>query len=97
MSSDLATAFVERLQSDVMFQSRLAAEDSPAERLAFAREEGFDLSSEDVDAIKSALGIEELSDDDLEKVAGGFGSATTGSVIPSGGITASIAASSAAL
>ena len=41
-----------------------------------ARAAGYDLSAEDMPAIKSALGIEELSDEDLEKVAGGVGTTT---------------------
>ena len=76
MTTEAATAFVERLKTDEALQSKLAAAASRAERLALAREEGFDLSAGDAGAVRQALGIEELSDDDLDKVAGGMGMST---------------------
>jgi predicted ribosomally synthesized peptide with nif11-like leader len=81
VTTEAATAFAERLKSDEALQAKLAGATDRAERLALAREEGFELSADDVDAVKRALGIEELSDEDLERVAGGV-SATT-SVIAS--------------
>lgn len=71
-------AFVERLKRDVAFQSKLVDAPTPGERLAIAREEGFDLSHDDVAAVRRALSVEELSDDDLERVAGGVGAVTSG-------------------
>ena len=76
MTEETVTAFVERLSSDEAFRNRLAAAPTPEERQEMAREAGYDLGAGDMPAIKAALGIEELSDDDLEKVAGGIGTAT---------------------
>lgn len=83
-------AFVERLKRDVAFQSRLVDAPTPSERLAIAWEEGFDLSHDDVAAVRRALSVEELSDDDLERVAGGVGAVT-------GGIAGNVATAAAHL
>jgi predicted ribosomally synthesized peptide with nif11-like leader len=77
MTTEAATAFAERLKSDEALQAKLAGAADRAERLALAKAEGFDLSADDIGAVKQALGIEELSDEDLEKVAGGVGTGTT--------------------
>ena len=76
MSSEAAAAFAERLKNDESFANSLAEAATPQDRLEIARAAGFDLSPDDVEAVKSALGISELSDDDLEKVAGGIGTTT---------------------
>jgi predicted ribosomally synthesized peptide with nif11-like leader len=76
MTEETIKAFVERLSSDEAFRDRLAAAPTPEERQEMARAAGYDVGAEDMPAIKSALGIEELSDEDLEKVAGGIGTAT---------------------
>lgn len=97
MSKAGATAFAERLTSDEAFRSKLAEADR-AERLTLVRAEGFDLSADDVGAVKEALGIEELSEADLERVAGGGGTTTsvvssaTYSVISAGAAVAGAAA-----
>lgn len=77
MSGEAAVAFAERVKSDEAFQSRLAGAAGPAARLAIAREEGFDLGHDDVAAVKRSLGVEELSDEDLDHIAGGVGTSTT--------------------
>ncbi|HXH98519.1 MAG TPA: Nif11-like leader peptide family RiPP precursor [Gaiellaceae bacterium] len=98
MSTEAAIAFVERLKTDEAFLSRIGNAASPAERRALAREEGFELSADDIGAVKEALGIEELSDEDLEKVSGGTGTTTsvvssaTWSVISAGAVVAGAAA-----
>ena len=76
MTEETVRAFVERLSSDEAFRNRLAAAPTPEERQEMAREAGYDLGAGDMPAIKAALGIEELSDEDLEKVAGGVGTTT---------------------
>lgn len=83
MSSDSAVAFVERIRSDSEFQAKLADAQGPAERVALAREAGFDVSTEDIGAIRSTLGIEELSDEELERVAGGMSTTTAATIIGS--------------
>lgn len=73
MTTEAAAAFVERLLSDEAFRKRVVALEDPADRLALAREEGFDLSADDNPAIARALGVEELADQELEHVVGGVG------------------------
>ena len=88
MTEETIKAFVERLSSDEAFRDRLAAAPTPEERQEMARAAGYDVGAEDMPAIKSALGIEELSDEDLEKVAGGM-STTVASIAASASAVAS--------
>jgi len=76
MSEQGALAFAERVMNDEAFRDRLAAGSDRAARQAIAKEEGYDLGPEDMPAIKAALGMEELSDDDLERIAGQVGAST---------------------
>ncbi len=96
MSKDAAISFAERLKTDDAFQARLSGAADSSERLAILQAEGFDLSKDDVAAVKQALGIEELSDEDLERVAGGAGE-TTVATISAGYWSASVAVAAAAL
>jgi predicted ribosomally synthesized peptide with nif11-like leader len=95
VTTEAATAFAERLKSDEAFQAKLAGAADRAERLALVRAEGFEVSADDANAVKQALGIEELSDDDLEKIAGGVGSTTVATVVITV-ISAPVAAGAAA-
>ena len=72
MSDESAIAYAERVKSDPAFRLSLAAAPDPAARLTIASEAGYDLSPADIPAIKAALGLDELSDADLEQVAGGL-------------------------
>ncbi|HXH98065.1 MAG TPA: Nif11-like leader peptide family RiPP precursor [Gaiellaceae bacterium] len=72
MTTEAAVAFVERLKSDEALRAKLAGLESPAERLALARAEGFDLTADDGPAVERALGPEELADKELEQVVGGI-------------------------
>jgi predicted ribosomally synthesized peptide with nif11-like leader len=94
VSSEAAAAFAERLKTDESFQTTLAAAPDPAARLAIAREEGFDLGRDDVAAVKKALAIGELSDEDLERVAGGIGTTTS---VATSAVTVSVGAAAAFL
>ena len=76
MSTESALAFAERLKTDQAFVTKLA-EASKEERRALAKAEGFDLSDDDLGTVRQTLGFEELSDEDLERVAGGTGATTT--------------------
>jgi predicted ribosomally synthesized peptide with nif11-like leader len=76
MTEEAIKSFVEKLSTDEEFANKLASAPTPEERLKIANDAGFAISASDVDGIKAALNIEELSDEDLEKVAGGMGSAT---------------------
>ncbi|HXH97191.1 MAG TPA: Nif11-like leader peptide family RiPP precursor [Gaiellaceae bacterium] len=71
MTAETAEAFATRLRSDRAFLAKLAAAESAEERLAVAREEGFDLGPDDVRAVQRSFGVEELSEQDLELVSGG--------------------------
>jgi predicted ribosomally synthesized peptide with nif11-like leader len=57
MTAEAVAAFAERLKADEAFQSRLAGAADRAERLALAKAEGFDLSADDIGAVKEALGV----------------------------------------
>lgn len=72
MTTEAADAFVERLKTDAAFRSKVAGLENPDERLALAREEGFDLSADDGPALKRALDVVELADAELEQVVGGI-------------------------
>jgi predicted ribosomally synthesized peptide with nif11-like leader len=97
MTTEAATAFAERLKGDEALQAKLAGAASREERWVLAREAGFDLTADDVGAVKEALGIEELSDQDLEKVAGGTGTATSAVGSAMGSIASAAAVAAAAL
>ena len=73
MTEETVRAFAERITTDEEFARRLGSASSPDERLKIANDAGYDLSASDLSAIKTALNVEELSDEDLEKVAGGIG------------------------
>jgi predicted ribosomally synthesized peptide with nif11-like leader len=71
MSTNGATALYERFIADEEFRVRL--EDAPTndEKRRIVTEAGYDVSPEDLPTIRNLVGVRELSDEDLEKVAGG--------------------------
>lgn len=65
------------LEADSELRSELARQgDDPASRAAWARAHGFDVTAEELAARAADA---ELSDDDLEKVAGGWDGTGDGS------------------
>ncbi len=66
MSLDQAKAFMALVSGDKELQVRLGACDSSAERFIMARELGFTFSAEELKLART-----ELSDEDLDAVAGG--------------------------
>ena len=76
MSEQSAIAYAERIKNDSEFRLSLAAAPDREARRAVAQEAGYDVGAEDVPAIKAALGFSEISDEDLERVAGGTGGAS---------------------
>ena len=76
MTEEAIKSFVEKLSTDEEFANKLSSAATPEDRLKIANDAGFAVSASDVSGIKAALHIEELSDEDLEKVAGGFGTIT---------------------
>lgn len=73
MTEKSATAFAERLMNDPAFRERLLSAPNPAAGQAIVTDAGYDLSPGDLPALKAALGISDVSDDDLERIAGGVG------------------------
>ncbi len=92
MTEEAARAFAERVTTDEDFARRLGSASSPDERLKMANEAGYALSASDLSAVKAALSVEELSDEDLEKVAGGFGTGTVVASAAAAGIASAAAA-----
>ena len=84
MTEEAIKSFVEKLSTDETFANKLASAPTPEERLKIANDAGFAVNAFDVDGIKAALNIEELSDEDLEKVAGGMGTNTIVSAVTIG-------------
>src|SRR5258706_12027213 len=71
VTAEAAQAFAERIQTDQAFVDQLTAVEDRDEKLAVVRAAGYDMSPDDFPAFKDALGVSEISDEDLEKVAGG--------------------------
>jgi predicted ribosomally synthesized peptide with nif11-like leader len=69
MSVEAAKGFLEKLGEDKEFAEKLNAIQNDEGRLALAKESGFDFTNEELKLCVASTG--ELSDDDLEKVAGG--------------------------
>ena len=95
MTEETVRAFAERLTTDEEFARRLGSASSPDERLKMANDAGYDLSASDLSAIKTALSIEELSDEDLEKVAGGIGASASVGAATATAATAAVAVATA--
>ncbi len=87
---------MERVESDQGFRERLEAAPTNEAKQQIVRDAGFDVQASDLPAIRSLAGIQELSDDDLEKVAGGIGGATSVSVGASVGASVGVPAAAAA-
>ena len=66
MSEDQLKSFLEKVKGDTSLQEKLKAAADADAVLAIAKEAGFSLSADDLKNAQS-----ELSDDDLEGVAGG--------------------------
>ena len=67
MSIVSAKAFLERVENDEDFRKELVDRTSAEERMKFAKAQGFDFTKEEIDSLK-----DELSDEDLDAVAGGW-------------------------
>ena len=71
MSVEQAKAFIEKLDSDAAFRNRVVTADDNEARLNIAREAGYDFSMEELQQSVPAQVEEELSEDELEALAGG--------------------------
>jgi predicted ribosomally synthesized peptide with nif11-like leader len=72
MTSEAVNAFIERVGSDPAFRDQLAAAPTLEERLQIANAADFAIDAADLQAIRLTLQVEELSDEDLDAVAGGY-------------------------
>ena len=67
MSEEQLKAFLEKVQGDDSLQKKLKAAANPNVVVSIAKEAGFSISGDDLNKTKS-----ELSDEELEGVAGGL-------------------------
>ena len=79
MSEEQLKAFLEKVQVDTSLQERLKAAVDADAVTAIAKESGFSISADDLTKAQS-----ELSDEELEGVAGGFQSFAVGTWCPMG-------------
>ncbi len=68
MSEEQLKAFLEKVKGDTSLQEKLKAVADSDAVLAIAKEAGFSISADD---LKKAQSANELSDEELEGVAGG--------------------------
>lgn len=68
MSIESAKAFIERMKTDEDFNNRVSTAEDKEARIAFVKANGFDFSAEDIKDVNS-----ELTDEELDGVAGGWG------------------------
>jgi predicted ribosomally synthesized peptide with nif11-like leader len=95
MSEQGISALLERVRSDEGFRQRLEAAPTNEAKRQIVQDAGFDVDRSDLAPLRSLTGLQELSDADLEKVAGGAGSATdiaTAAVGSATGAAATVAA-----
>ena len=92
MSAQAVTALFERVSSDEEFRARLEAAATPEEKHRIVSEAGYEVTRDDVSVIRELAGVQELSDEDLENVAGGGDT-----VVIIGATGAAIVAAAAAL
>ena len=74
MSEDQLKAFLEKVKGDTSLQEKLKAASDADAVVSIAKEEGFSISIDDIKALlelSDEAGDVELSDEELEGVAGG--------------------------
>ncbi|QNI49588.1 Nif11-like leader peptide family natural product precursor [Synechococcus sp. A15-60] len=71
MSEEQLKAFLEKVQGDTSLQVKLNAARSNEAALDIAKDAGFAITAEDIQSKQSATA--ELSDEELESAAGGYG------------------------
>ena len=69
MSEEQLNAFLEKVKGDTSLQEKLKAAASPEAAIEIAKDGGFSITAEDIQSMQSAT--VELSDRELEQVAGG--------------------------
>jgi predicted ribosomally synthesized peptide with nif11-like leader len=71
MSEQSALAFAERIKTDAALRASLAAAPDPATRQTIVSEAGYDLSPADAPTLLTALGLDDLSNEELDLIASG--------------------------
>jgi predicted ribosomally synthesized peptide with nif11-like leader len=71
MSAAGAAALYERVGSDEEFRGQLEAAETPDDKYRIVSQAGYDVSRDDLPTLRKLAGVNELSDEDMEKVAGG--------------------------
>ncbi|GAB4535393.1 MAG: hypothetical protein Tsb0014_22320 [Pleurocapsa sp.] len=76
MSTENAINFLAQVDENTSLQEKLKAIKTPDELIALAKEQGYEVSAEDFKAAKEMIddsdsASEELSEDELEAIAGG--------------------------
>ena len=71
MSEEQLKAFLEKVRGDTSLQEKLKAAGSNEAAIEIANAAGFSITAEDMQSMQSAT--LELSDEELEGAAGGFG------------------------
>jgi predicted ribosomally synthesized peptide with nif11-like leader len=89
MSVSSAKAFIEKVQSDSAFRRKLEDAPSDDERKKIIKAAGFDFTKDEIKSAASEHGA--LSDEELDKVAGGSWAET----LTAAGISVAIAAACA--
>lgn len=92
MSTQAMTALWDRLQSDEQFRGQVEQAGTPAEKRQLLTAAGYEVEPGDLGALRSLAGISEISDEDLEKVAGGGGATTAVGTAWVGSVAAAAAA-----
>ena len=72
MSEEQLNAFLEKVKSDTELQEKLKAAASPEAAIEIAKEAGFLITAEELQSFAQSTTVE-LSEKDLENVAGGAG------------------------
>lgn len=67
MSIESAKAFIERLKADESFARKVGECKGESARMTMAKSEGFDFTVQEIRDLQA-----ELSEEDLEKISGGF-------------------------
>ena len=70
MSEEQLNAFLEKVKSDTSLQEKLKTAASPEAAIEIAKAAGFSITSADIQSMQSAT--VDLSDEELEGVAGGW-------------------------
>jgi predicted ribosomally synthesized peptide with nif11-like leader len=82
MSAEGVKALYERINSDEEFRAKMEAAETPDDKRHIVTEAGYEVTSDDLPTIRKLAGVNELSDEDLEKVAGGSDATTVAVGLP---------------